>query len=67
MSHDSGKHPEWLQKTGIFPVNFEAIEKAKFSPSLVTDSKIICCDIVVTFLSGFQFQARDFVLVLLHI
>ena len=34
----------------IFPVNFKAIRKAKFSSSLVINSKIICCDVVATFL-----------------
>ena len=30
-----------FRKTGIFPVNFEAIDKEKFTPSSVTDSKIL--------------------------
>ena len=29
-----------FRKTGIYPVNFEAIDKAKFTPAQVTDSKI---------------------------
>ena len=28
-----------FRKTGIYPVNFEAIDKAKFTPAQVTDSK----------------------------
>ena len=27
------------EKTGIYPVNFDAIDMAKFTPSQVTDSK----------------------------
>ena len=30
------------QKTGVYPVNFDATDTAKFSPSIVTDSKNIC-------------------------
>ena len=30
-----------FRKTGIFPVNFEAIDKEIFTPSSVTDSKIL--------------------------
>ena len=29
-----------FRKTGIYPINFEAIDKAKFTPTQVTDSKI---------------------------
>ena len=29
-----------FRKTGIYTVNFEAIDKGKFTPSEVTDSKI---------------------------
>ena len=29
-----------FRKTGIHPVNFEAIDKAKFTAAQVTDSKI---------------------------
>ena len=28
-----------FRKTGIYPVNFEAMDKTKFTPSEVTDSK----------------------------
>ena len=28
-----------LRKTGVFPINFNAIDKAKFAPAQVTDSK----------------------------
>ena len=28
-----------FRKTGIYPMNFEAIDKEKFTPSSVTDSK----------------------------
>ena len=28
-----------FRKTGVYPVNFDAIDKAKFNPSIVTDSK----------------------------
>ena len=28
-----------FRKTGMYPVNFDAIDKAKFTPSIVTDSK----------------------------
>ena len=31
-----------FRKTGIFLVNFEAIDKERFIPSSVTDSKILC-------------------------
>ena len=31
-----------FKKTGIFPVSFEAIDKEKFTPSSVTDNKILC-------------------------
>ena len=31
-----------LRKTGLYPVNFDAIDKAKFTPSIVPDSKNIC-------------------------
>ena len=28
-----------FRKTGVFPINFNAIDKAKFAPAQVTDSK----------------------------
>ena len=31
-----------FQKTGVYPVNFDAIDTTKFSLSIVTDSKNIC-------------------------
>ena len=31
-----------FRKTGVYPVDFDAIDKSKFTPSIVTDSKIIC-------------------------
>ena len=31
-----------FSETGVYPVNFNAIDKSKFMPSIVTDSKIIC-------------------------
>ena len=34
-----GRTQSGFRKTGIFPVNFEAIDKAKITPSQVTDSK----------------------------
>ena len=34
-----GRIQSGFRKTGIFPINFEAIDKAKFTPSQVTDSK----------------------------
>ena len=34
-----GRIQSGFRKTGIFPVNFEATDKAKFTPSQVTDSK----------------------------
>ena len=37
--HDSVMDTEWFQKMGIYPINFEAIDKGKFTPNEVTDSK----------------------------
>ena len=31
-----------FRKTGVYPVNYDAIDKLKFTPSIVTDSKKIC-------------------------
>ena len=31
-----------FRKTGVYPVNYDAIDKSKFTPSIVTDSKKIC-------------------------
>ena len=34
-----GRIQSGFRKTGIYPMNFEVIDKAKFTPSEVTDNK----------------------------
>ena len=52
-----------FRKTGVYPLNFDAIDKSKFTPSIITDSKNICS---LSWLWFLKFQMRIVCFIVLH-
>ena len=53
-----------FRKTGVYPINFDAIDKSKFTPSIITDSKNISS---LSWLWCLKFQTKIVCFIVLHI